>query len=192
MVARRVILALLSVFLLGSTVAVAQAGGAACSLEGGWFGGYPGVPFPFYTATFTALSGNRYLMVVEYGPEIQSMGYLNATLWKGELTKKSTGAYTGVFLAQRWWDPQSPYLPAGVNPNLPEMDFVVADPVELIDCNTFRITYTFWFVYYNYTNDIIPMVTEPAPPGFMFVLGAPALEYHRVPANCPLCASPEI
>ncbi len=79
-------------------------------------------------------------------------------------------------------DPTSPQLPPGVDASLSELDFIHIDHLEFIDCNTFRVTYDKWYVYYNFTNDIKPL-QPPPPPGFIWIIDPPLVEvYHRNPA----------
>ena len=108
--------------------------------------------------------------------------YLYWTNWKGDIVKKSGKTYTGLFFQMAQLDPTSPLLPPGVDPNLSELDFIHIDHLEFIDCNTFRVTYDKWYMYYNFTYDIKPL-QPPPPPGSIWIIDPPLVEvYHRIPA----------
>jgi len=161
----------------------------SCSLAGAWYGGSPDTPFPYYQGAITPNGDDRFSIVFQYAPETQSAGYLHSTDWKGELSKKKGQTYSGVAFSIWQWDPTSPLLPPGVDPNLPELDFIHVAHSELIDCDTLRFTYDKWFVYFNFTYDIKPL-EPPPPPGFIMVLDPPLVEvYHRSPTVVPKSSS---
>lgn len=168
--------------LLAAISCFAQQGvGNECSPAGHWYGGMPEAGFPYYQAAITSQGGDRYSIVYQYfsagGPP-----FLYATDWKGDLIKKHGQTYTGLLSQMLQLDPSSPLLPPGVDANLPEMDFIHIDHLEFIDCNTIRITYDTWYVYYNFTNEVKPL-QPPPPPGYIWIIDPPLVEvYHRAPA----------
>jgi hypothetical protein len=179
---KRVISLLFVLFLVGmASFAQTAATPANCSLVGAWYGGSPDTSFPYYQAAITPNDGDRYSIVYQYWGGIPSP-YMSWTDWKGDIVKKSGKTYTGVFFQMQRMDPTSPDLPPGVDGNLPELDFIHIDHLEFIDCNTFRVTYDKWYVYYNFTNDIKPL-QPPPPPGYIWIIDPPLVEvYHRIPS----------
>ena len=179
---KRVVSVLFVLFLVG-VVCFAQiaAAPANCKLEGSWYGGRPDISYPYYQAAITPNGDDRYSIVYQYFGAV-SDPYLYWTDWKGDIIKKSGKTYTGLFFQMAQLDPTSPQLPPGVDASLSELDFIHIDHLEFIDCNTFRVTYDMWYVYYNFTNDIKPL-QPPPPPGYIWILDPPIVEvYHRNPA----------
>ena len=179
---KRVVYMVFALILVTAATCLAQKASTLtnCSLVGAWYGGMPDVPYPYYTAAITAQAGDRYSIVYQYYGEI-TPPYLYWTDWKGNIVKKHGQTYTGLFFQMARLDPASSLLPPGVDPLLPEMDFIHIDHLEMIDCNTFRVTYDKWYTYYNFTNDIKPLQSPP-PPGSIWIIDPPLVEvYHRIP-----------
>jgi hypothetical protein len=178
----RTISSIVFAFCLAAVTCLAQgAAPANCGLEGAWYGGAPDAGFPYYQAFIASQGGDRYSAIFEYGAAV-TPPYLNWTQWKGDLVKKHGKSYAALIFQMLQFDPLSPLLPPGVDPNLPEIDFIHVDHMEFIDCNTISITYDKWYVYYNFTNDIKPL-QEPPWPGYIWIIDPPIVEvYHRIPA----------
>ena len=169
------VLCIATVFCLAQGAAPAK-----CSLDGTWYGGAPEAGFPYYQVLISSRGGDRYSLVAEYGAAV-TPPYLNWTQWKGDLAKNHAENYTGLLFQMLQFDPLSPGLPPGVDPNLPEIDFIYINNLEFIDCNTISITYDRWYVYYNFTNDIKPL-QPPQWPGYIWIIDPPLVEvYHRIP-----------
>ena len=95
--------------------------------------------------------------------------------------------FKGYIMSMYQWDPVSPLLPPGVDPALPEMDFIPYS-IDFLDCNTFQGTIRHWYVYYNFTNDITPLSKNSRPPDLVMDFDPPIIEvYHRAPNSCPGC-----
>jgi hypothetical protein len=181
----RKVWSILFVLFLATVTCLAQgAGPANCSLQGSWYGGAPEAGFPYYQGLITSQGGDRYSMIFQYGAAV-APPYLNWTDWKGDLIKKHGQTYTALIFQMLQLDPSSPLLPPGVDAGLPEIDFIHIDHLEFIDCNTIRITYDKWYVYYNFRNDIKPLQAPPWP-GYIWIIDPPLVEvYHRIPAAGP-------
>ncbi|MFN7998331.1 MAG: hypothetical protein U0Q18_32215 [Bryobacteraceae bacterium] len=178
---------LLVVFLLATVPCFSQGTEtqACCNFAGSWYGGSPDVAFPYYGLTITPISNGRFSVTGQYGSEVQSAGYLHATLWTGEFSKADAHTYRGMLFSMWQWDPLSPLLPPGVDPNLPEMDFIHVKTIEFLDCNTIRLSYDFVAVYYNSTYSIMPPLAPPAP-GFIQKFDPLLVEvYYRIPTTVP-------
>ncbi len=158
---------------------------AGCNLSGTWYGGSPDAPAPYYHGTITPISADRFSITFQLALEVQSAGYLRATDWTGELSRTGPHTYSGMAFSMWQIDPNSLTLfPPGVDPSLPELDFIHIKSMEVLDCNTLRFTYDLWALYGNFTNDINPMETPPPPPGLIF---DPMIVevYHRMPTSVP-------
>ncbi len=173
------------VFLLFSIPCFSQGVGtnAGCNLAGTWYGGDPDTaPFPYYRLNITPISADHFSITAQLVLEIQSVGYLNATDWTGDLYRSGPHSWNGMMIQMLQFNPAS--APEGVDASLPEVDFIHIQKVEFLDCNTFGISYDVVAVYFNalYTNMSDPMVTPPNPPGFVF---DPMLTevYHRIPSS---------
>jgi hypothetical protein len=122
----------------------------------------------------------------QYATELQSAGYLHATIWTGEISMTGPHSYSGMAFSQYQWNPASPLLPPGADPNLPEMDFIRIKTVEVLDCDTIRFAYDLWVVYFNFTYDIKPLETLPVAPSLIWNIDPPLVEvYHRMPTSVP-------
>ena len=176
---------LLLVFLLAIVPCFSQGMGtnAGCNFVGSWYGGSPDVPFPYYGLTITPTTGGRFSLTGQYGTEVQSAGYLHATLWTGEFSKSDAHNYSGMLFSMWQWDPTSPLLPLGVDPALPEVDFIHITSVEFLDCNKIRISYDLVAVYYNFEYSMQPPLAPPLP-GFVLKFDPLLVEvYHRMPTT---------
>lgn len=158
---------------------------AGCNSAGSWYGGSPDVPSPYYGLTITPISADRFSVTGQYGTEVQSAGYLHATLWTGEFSKADAHTYSGMLFSMWQWDPKSPLLPPGVNPALPEVDFIHIKTLEFLDCNTIRLSYDLVAVYYNFSYTMMPPMA-PSSPGFALKFDPLLVEvYHRIPTTVP-------
>jgi len=176
---------LMLVFLLAIVSCFSQGMGtnAGCNFAGSWYGGSPDVPFPYYGLTITPISADRFSVTGQYGTEVQSAGYLHATLWTGEFSKSDAHTYSGMLFSMWQWDPKSTLLPPGVNPALPEVDFIHIKELEFLDCNTIRFSYDLVAVYYNFQYSTQPPLAPPLP-GFVLKFDPLLVEvYHRIPTT---------
>jgi hypothetical protein len=184
----RIVCLLAIAFLLAAVPCAAQGmpNNARCNLAGTWYGGSPDTPFPYYQGAIGWLGGERYSIFFQYAAEVQSVGYLRATDWTGEVAKAGPHSYSGMAFSMAQWDPMSLLLPPGVDANLPELDFIHILSVQLLDCETLQFSYDLLAVYYNFTNDINPRQTSPPPPGFAMKFDPLLVEvYHRMPMSVP-------
>ena len=183
----RCVVAALSVVLVTAATCLASSPAANCTLAGTWYGGSPEVGFPYYHMTFTPITATRFSTRGQ-GFEIASAGYLAATDWTGDLSKNGTNTFKGYIMSMWQWDPAS--APVGVDPALPEMDFIPYT-IRLLDCNTFQGTIRHWYVYYNFTNDITPLSKASRAPDQVMEFNPPIVEvYRRAPNTCPGCPFP--
>ena len=156
-----------------------------CNFTGSWYGGSPDVPFPYYGLTITPITTGRFSVTGQYATEVASAGYLHATLWTGEFARTGVHTYSGMLFSIWQWDPLSPLLPPGVDPNLPEEDFIHIKTVEFVNCNSIKLSYDLVAVYYNFTYSIMPPLPPP-PPGFVQKFDPLLVEvYYRMPTTVP-------
>ena len=180
------------VLLATSAICFAQGASptASCTLAGSWYGGMPDAGSPYYHATITPSSGGRFSGMFQAN-FVYGQPFLTVTHWTGEVSKTGPQTFHGYFMSMAEFDPLTPLPPPpGLNLYLPEMDFI-SYKIELLDCNTFRGTLDVWYTYYNFTNDIKPLIDAPLPPGSVSIVDPPIVEvYHRVPDACTACPSP--
>ena len=175
-----------SVFLLFSIPCLSQGIGtnAGCNPAGTWYGGSPEAPSPYYRLNITPISADHFSITAQLVSEIQSLGFLNATDWTGDLYKSGPHSWNGLMLQMLQWNPAS--APAGVDANLPEVDFIHIQKAEFLDCNTFKISYDVVAAYLNFTYADVPspLETPPTPPGYTVILDPALVEvYHRIPSS---------
>ena len=185
---RNVALALIVLFATAAPCLAGNGNGNAnCTVAGTWYGGSPDAGSLYYQTTFTPVTPTNFSSRWQYNPEIASLGCLHATDWSGDISRSRPGEFKGYIMSMYQWDPVSPLLPPGVDPALPEMDFIPYS-IDFLDCNTFQGTIRHWYVYYNFTNDITPLSKNSRPPDLVMDFDPPIIEvYHRAPNSCPGC-----
>lgn len=177
----------LLVFLIAIVPCFSQGMGtnAGCNFAGSWYGGSPDVPWPYFGLTIAPISADRFSVTGQYGTEVESAGYLHATLWTGEFSKADAHTYSGMLFSIWQWNPASPLIPAGVDPALPEVDFIHIKTLQFLDCNTIQFSYDLVAVYYNAIYSTMPSLAPP-PPGFVMNFDPLLVEvYHRIPVVVP-------
>ncbi len=181
----RKLVLVLSMLLITAAACLATNPPSKCTVAGTWYGGAPDAGFPYYHMTLTPITDTRFATRGQLASEIVSAGYLSSTDWTGDEVKIGANTFTGYIMSMWQWNPA--YAPDGVNPNLPEMDFIPYT-IQMLDCNTFQGTIRHWYIYYNFTNDITPLSDTSRPPDVVMDFNPPMVEvYHRAPNSCPGC-----
>ncbi len=145
---------------------------ASCSATGTWYGGSD----VKYLMTITPITGERFTVTSQPLLAIASLGLPAWTGWSGEFRRISTNRYVGHYTSLYTTSSQVP----------PPADSYELDAVrgwmEFADCNTIRITYDFYGLYFDLNK--APFIDLPD----ISVDASGILEtFRRMPTNCTVC-----
>ena len=177
------ILVLVAGLLLGASPLLAEGPARSCDLAGTWYGGSD--PHWPYQLSISPSAGGGYTTVALQTQDWLALGYTDATAWTGSIKKSGRNYMTYVMSMYHLTAEMAASV--GADPTLPEVDVAIGR-VDFAACNTLTITWTVYYIYFNFNTpagDKIPFVT---PPDIDYLGGSKIFEtYHRLPSACPLC-----
>lgn len=135
-------------------------GNARCEIAGTWFGGSD--PTTPYLMTVIPNRAGRYTAVFQLAAPVHALGYANLSTWSGELVQIGPNRYEAWAIIFATLDPDVA-AEAGVDPSIPELDYVHSYIEFTDDCNTVSnvIDALNWYTNFDFTKGTVPFVTEP-------------------------------